>query len=665
MAFISINGAEIYYEIYGKDQPGRVPIVLIHGSTVTGQRDWGLVAPLLAREYRVIVPDCRGHGKSSNPKHSYSFKEMAEDTKALVEALGYRKAHIIGHSNGGNVALVTLLEHPEVVQAAVVQAANAYVSADLVEKEPPLFDPARVERERPEWRDEMIALHGERHGEDYWRELLRLTVQELITQPNYTAEDLKQVQRPTLVIQGADDRVNAPGRHAQFIAENIPFAEAWIPEGVGHTVHDELLLEWVKRVLDFLRRRGDAANEALYRLKKERFNDERETVFEATAAQKTGGTTGVRLNGQVLTEVEGQAAVACLERAGLGAVDAEGLKVLLNEQTPWALARRGVADLRREPRSLSERVSQVLYGEAVRILQEEEEYAWVRLEKDGASVYTGYMGWVHKTALQPCSEDVARAYQGALNTVVIAECAPVYGNGEEMRLPRSQKALARNDQADGRKVEEAEMAAMSTSLKPAQTAGFAMMDASLQDLIGKLPFGVRVSVVKQDGEWTTIQTPEGSRSRVRSGDLLPLSDCPKADAQGMAFTLGLIRRFIGTPYLWGGRSSFGYDCSGLAQTFYGFMGVAIPRDADLQCREGMKVEDAPEAGDLLFFGKAGMGLADARYAHVTHVAISLGGTEFIHARGGSVGITINSFDPHSPIYNAYLKENLLAVRRFR
>ena len=184
MPKLEINGADIYYETYGKDQPGKTPIILIHGSTITGRRDWELAEPLLGREYRVIVPDCRGHGQSSNPRHSYSFKEMAEDTRALIRALGYARGHIIGHSNGGNVALVTLLEYPEVVQSAVIQAANAYVSPDLVEEEPHKFDPDRVAGEAPAWRDEMIELHGAAHGEAYWRELLRLTLQEIITQPN-------------------------------------------------------------------------------------------------------------------------------------------------------------------------------------------------------------------------------------------------------------------------------------------------------------------------------------------------------------------------------------------------------------------------------------------------------------------------------------------------
>ena len=618
MAIIEINGAEIYYDAFGKDQPGKSPIVLIHGSTVTGQRDWGLVAPLLGQEYRVIVPDCRGHGKSTNPSRSYSFKEMADDTRALIRALGYLRAHIIGHSNGGNVALVTLIEHPEVVQTAILQAANAYVSPDLVEMEPGKFDPERVEREAPEWRDEMIELHGAVHGREYWRELLRLTVREIISQPNYMAEDLAKVQRPTLVIQGANDRVNAPSRHAQFIVENIPYAEVWLPEGIGHNVHEELLLEWVRKVLDFLGRRGDEANETLYRLKQDRFLDERETIFEVHAESFIAEDAEVvRLSGQVLTETERRAAVECLGQSRVRRVEAESVRVLLHPQTPWALARRGVADLRREPHSVSDRVSQVRFGEAVRILQEGEEYTWVRMEKDG------YMGWVHRKALQPASEEGVWAYQRSWNAVVMAERAVVYA--DELRVK----------------------------------------GAEAREPISKLPFGVLVCVVEQDEAWSALQTPEGSRVWVRSGDLLPLALRPKPDAEGIAYTLGLLRCLVGIPYLWGGRSSFGYDCSGLSQAFYNFMDVGIPRDADQQCRAGILVEGEPEAGDLLFFGKAGVGRADARYHNVTHVAISLGGADFIHASGGSVGITINSLDPHSSVYNAYLQENLLAVRRFR
>jgi len=256
MPTININGARLYYELFGEERSEGVPIVLIHGATNTGHHDWHRVAPLLAERYRVIVPDCRGHGQSTNPRQSYSFREMAGDVAALVRALGYERAHIVGHSNGGNVALVTLLEHPEVVQAAILQAANAYVSPDLVEKEPAKFDPDTVARESPEWMHKMVELHGPLHGPDYWRDLLRMTLQELVTEPNYAPRDLGRVQRPTLVIQGENDSVNAPARHAQFIAQHIPDAELWIPPGIGHNVQLEVPADWAERVLDFLSRRG-------------------------------------------------------------------------------------------------------------------------------------------------------------------------------------------------------------------------------------------------------------------------------------------------------------------------------------------------------------------------------------------------------------------------
>jgi pimeloyl-ACP methyl ester carboxylesterase len=256
MPHIDIKGANIYYNAYGDDRPKRAPIVLIHGSTIESHTDWDLMAPELARHYRVFAPDCRGHGRSDNPCMSYSFQEMADDVAAFVHAMGYERAHIIGHSNGGNVALVTLLEHPEIVQTCVPQAANAYVTRYLIEREPKVFDPDRVAREVPEWRDEMIKLHSEVNGKDYWRELLWLTMKEIISEPNYSPAELARVEKPTFVIMGAEDSVNAPDEHAQYIAKNIPNAELWIPEKTGHNVHLERRELWLAKVLDFLERRG-------------------------------------------------------------------------------------------------------------------------------------------------------------------------------------------------------------------------------------------------------------------------------------------------------------------------------------------------------------------------------------------------------------------------
>ncbi len=149
MPYIKVNGIQLYYDTLGEDAGEKIPILLIHGSTITGQIDWSEIAPRLAKSNKVIIPDCRGHGKSEGT-HSYSFRELADDMAALIRKLGYEKAHVIGHSNGGNVALVTLVEHPDVVQTAVVQAANAYVTPYLREREPVVLDPDYYLQNNPE-----------------------------------------------------------------------------------------------------------------------------------------------------------------------------------------------------------------------------------------------------------------------------------------------------------------------------------------------------------------------------------------------------------------------------------------------------------------------------------------------------------------------------------
>jgi pimeloyl-ACP methyl ester carboxylesterase len=255
MPYQLINGAQIFYSVYGH-RKSAAPILLIHGSTMTAESEWSGVIPALAEEYFIIAPDCRGHGKSSNPNHSYSFGEMAGDLMLLVRALGFEKAHIFGHSNGGNVALVYLVEYPGAVQSAILQAVNARVTPDLVERERRVFTPEWVEANAPEWMSEMVALHGPTHGPDYWRDLMRMTLKEILAGPNYTPQDLAQVSRPVLVIEGAEDPVNAPGHQAEHIAESIPGAELWRPEGIKHNVHKDLREEWTAHVLDFLKRKG-------------------------------------------------------------------------------------------------------------------------------------------------------------------------------------------------------------------------------------------------------------------------------------------------------------------------------------------------------------------------------------------------------------------------
>jgi cell wall-associated NlpC family hydrolase len=139
-----------------------------------------------------------------------------------------------------------------------------------------------------------------------------------------------------------------------------------------------------------------------------------------------------------------------------------------------------------------------------------------------------------------------------------------------------------------------------------------------------VPFETQLAVEKEgtgdDAGWFQVRLVDGQKAWIQSGDVITSSHTLTIDE-----SIALAKRFLGVTYLWGGRSSLGFDCSGFTQMLVRSRGINMPRDADLQAAwDGVTAVDRKHlrAGDLLFFGSAP--------DHITHTGMYIGHGEFIH-----------------------------------
>jgi len=348
---------------------------------------------------------------------------------------------------------------------------------------------------------------------------------------------------------------------------------------------------------------------------KQKWNDTRSTVF---AVRAETGDGAVRLMGEVLESAQRAETEQAIRRAAPGAQVVNDIAVLSRPDNPCGLVRRALANLRRTPDNAAELLAQGLFGEPVELIKHEPKDNWwlVRLAD-------GYLGWLEESCLYVCDRETAQAYRASATALVVAELPATFSGW----------VVAGGNEPEGLRS-------------------------------GRLPFGVPVTVAERHLGMVRVNWKGEPPVWVCESDLIPMSRRPRPDAAGIARSLDLMGRFVGVPYLWGGETPFGYDCSGFAQTMMEFMGVSVPRDADQQFMAGQAVEGEPQPGDLLFFSGNSDDDPTVRHASITHVAVSLGGTEFIHSTGYVWGVTRNSLDPASPIYRAGLKEHLAGVRRF-
>ena len=234
-----------------------------------------------------------------------------------------------------------------------------------------------------------------------------------------------------------------------------------------------------------------------------------------------------------------------------------------------------VENMYRAPDDATDVVSQATLGQTVEVLEAGDAFLHVRTPDH-------YPGWLPRAALRCYADDATERYgeQGPL-VEVTSLMANVY---REPDVTRARPLL-----------------------------------------LAPLASRLELQAPGSEERWLGIRLPSGETGYIQRGDVKPVAPGARARSTTRQ-VVATARRFLGVPYLWGGMTAHGIDCSGLASRVYHANGVLLPRDADLQFVDPGLAPVALgrlRAGDLLFFG------TDA--GHVSHVGIHIGGGRFISA----------------------------------
>jgi 3-oxoadipate enol-lactonase len=242
MPLVDRRRHHIHYEAFG--DVAKPPVLLIMGLALSS-RAWDRLPELLARDFRVLVFDNVGTGRSARRGFVYRMRDLAEDAKAVLDHACVSAAHVFGISMGGMIAQELAIRHPERVLSLALgctfaswrkgSAPPLSTKLDLVLLNVGFATPARIARVlvSAEWH----AAHPD--GAVRWlrraeRTALRFaTAQVLAITRHHTLDRLSRIRVPTLVLTGSADRL-VPPANSHVLADSIPGARLRMLHGAGH-----------------------------------------------------------------------------------------------------------------------------------------------------------------------------------------------------------------------------------------------------------------------------------------------------------------------------------------------------------------------------------------------------------------------------------------------
>jgi len=271
----------------------------------------------------------------------------------------------------------------------------------------------------------------------------------------------------------------------------------------------------------------------------------------------------------------------------------------LGENT-WGLVTLSVIPMRKTPSYSAEMVSQTIMGTPVKLL--DKKHGWYLIQTPDQ-----YLGWVYSSGIVSLNQaelDNWKSSERYIFTLI---------SGAAVEMPKTNAPV-----------------------------------------ISDLVLGNIFEAEQLSKEFLKVKLPDGRQGFVKTADCIALDQWENQTPTAAA-VIKTAKTMLGSPYLWGGTSSKGIDCSGFTKTAYFSQGIMLARDASQQARYGQQLDISNfnfQPGDLLFFGRS--------KDRITHVGLYIGNDQFIHSSGR---VRINSFNPEDENYEPNRKKTLVAACR--
>ncbi|MEX2591782.1 MAG: C40 family peptidase [Anditalea sp.] len=272
-----------------------------------------------------------------------------------------------------------------------------------------------------------------------------------------------------------------------------------------------------------------------------------------------------------------------------------------------AVVTLSVANIRSQPRHSAELATQATLGTPLRVLKKENDWYLVQTPDR-------YISWVDAGGIALMNEEEMNAWYTSEKVVFTDLIGHVYeGPAEESR-------------------------------------------------VSDLTAGNILELIRKGTDYHEVKLPDDRKGFVKASSSTPFEEWKTSRNTSAKNLISTAKDMMGIPYLWGGTSIKGVDCSGFTKTIFFLNGKIIPRDASQQVHEGEEVDTEKnwenlETGDLLFFGNPA---TDESPERVVHVGMWIGDGSFIHSRGR---VRISSFDPASKNYDEYELNRYLRTKR--